>query len=153
MSALFVVGSGGLVLVASLFPSGRFEPPRAVWSVSLAIATIGVFSVAGDLPAIIAMFPERPAHVSVAQWRLAIGAASPGVVALALWLQIHRYRHVSGPTERQQAKWAMLPLGVFLLHILVLAILPQFLWDLRPAPGLVGASCPPCPYRSCSRCA
>jgi hypothetical protein len=67
--------------------------------------------------------------MSAWQWHVAL------VGVLTLWgsglaAQIYRYRRVSGPVERQQAKWVMFILGIFLAVIALGVLVPSLFLDL-----------------------
>jgi hypothetical protein len=112
-----LVGSAaivGLGAVMVTFPDGRAIPRTARWiPVAIAIVLLaapdaiwlGERALQGQLEA-----PGRTAGI----WGAAFGLLSLGGVA-----QVHRYRRVSGPIERQQARWVLLPLAAMLLLIAV----------------------------------
>jgi len=77
-----------VVLVFSLFPSGRFVPRWTRWPLVVVLATLvpySFFPMALPLPGLV--------------WCLVLGESAILVVA-----QLYRYRRVSGPLERQQTK-------------------------------------------------
>jgi hypothetical protein len=82
-----------------LFPDGRFVPPWTRWLILLSI------------PLTVAILYLPPSY----SWALM------GMIVLgAVYAQIHRYRHVSTPTERQQTKWVLFG---FLLWLVLMGIL------------------------------
>ena len=82
-----------------LFPDGRFVPPWTRWLILLSI------------PLTVAILYLPPLY----SWSL-IGM----IVLGAMYAQIHRYRHVSTPTQRQQTKWVLFG---FLLWLVLTGIL------------------------------
>jgi hypothetical protein len=117
-NVLAVLSLTSLFLFLYLFPDGRFVPRWTYW---LAIALVTVM-----VP--IALFPRPP--FAMEDW-------SPLAFALFLlcWLlpgviaQVYRYRHVSGPMQRQQTKWVLFSLTTALTGwaavIILLAIIPS----------------------------
>jgi hypothetical protein len=82
-----------------LFPDGRFVPPWTRWLILLSI------------PLTVAILYLPPLY----SWALM------GMIVLgAIYAQIHRYRHVSTPTQRQQTKWVLFG---FLLWLVLMGIL------------------------------
>jgi len=82
-----------------LFPDGRFVPPWTRWLILLSI------------PLTVAILYLPPLY----SWSLM------GMIVLgAMYAQIHRYRHVSTPTQRQQTKWVLFG---FLLWLVLTGIL------------------------------
>ncbi len=102
--ALFGVGETCLVVFFYIFPSGRFAPRWTRWAALL----VAVFYL------VVIFFPKLPSN-----------AGGPATYAIPLYLltavvaQIHRYRRVSTPRERQQTKWVVFG---FVLAILLIAI-------------------------------
>jgi hypothetical protein len=125
-NVLEVLSLTSLLLFLYLFPDGHFVPRWTYW---LAIALVTVM-------APIALFPRPPFAMEI--W-------SPLAFALFLlcWLlpgviaQVYRYRHVSGPIQRQQTKWVVFGLTTALTGwaavIILLAIIPSL------QPGSVAA--------------
>ena len=93
-------------LFFSLFPDGRWVPRWMRWVVALLIGVVAlatVFSAATGNPS--------PADINF-------------LVALAVWpiilgAQIYRYRHRSTFVQRQQTKWLLLGMAMFVLNIVV----------------------------------
>jgi hypothetical protein len=82
-----------------LFPDGRFVPPWTRWLILLSI----------PLTVVILYLPP------LYSWALL------GMIVLgAMYAQIHRYRHVSTPTQRQQTKWVLFG---FLLWLVLTGVL------------------------------
>jgi hypothetical protein len=94
--ALFVAPS---VALLALFPNGRFVPHWTRWLVLLAaLLTLVWLSPARDAPA---QWWADPTN----RLTLAYGAFTVLALGGALYAQVYRYRQVSSPSERQQAKW------------------------------------------------
>jgi hypothetical protein len=98
-----------------LFPDGRAVPRWARWPIAVLMGVFAMFMVialldsTGLLPASIWQtvvdLNERTSFIFV--------LVLPGLV-LALMSQIYRYRRVSGPAERQQTKWFIFGLALFI---------------------------------------
>jgi hypothetical protein len=94
-----------------LFPDGRFVPHWTRWL---------IFS---SIPVAVAILYSPPYL-----WALL------GVVVLgALYAQIYRYRHVSTPTERQQTKWVLF--GILLWLLLMGILFVPYSIELSLPPG------------------
>jgi hypothetical protein len=125
-NVLAVLNLTSLFLFLYLFPDGQFVPRWTFW---LAIVLVTVM-----VP--IALFPGPPFDMK--KWPpLAFALfllcwVLPGVTA-----QVYRYRHVSGPMQRQQTKWVVFGLTAALTGwagvIILLAIVPSL------QPGSVAA--------------
>ena len=84
-----------------LFPDGRFVPPWTRWLIVLSI------------PTTVAILYVPPSYL----WALV------GVIVIgAMYAQIYRYRHVSTPTERQQTKWVLFGILLWLVLMALLSI-------------------------------
>jgi hypothetical protein len=79
----------------ALFPSGRFVPR---WSWTLLASAAMMFFLATFRDAFIWLFPLFPLSLVV-----------------AIGCQIYRYRRVSTPIERQQTKWVVVGLALFVI--------------------------------------
>ena len=95
-----------------LFPDGRFVPRWTRWLI--------LFSI----PLTVAMLYQPPPYAWVLVGMIVIGA---------MHAQIHRYRHVSTPTERQQTKWVLFGLLLWLLLMGVLSV--PYSFELALPPG------------------
>ena len=95
-----------------LFPDGRFVPRWTRWLI--------LFSI----PLTVAMLYQPPSYA----WAL-VGM----IVIGAMHAQIHRYRHVSTPTERQQTKWVLFGLLLWLLLMGILSV--PYSFELALPPG------------------
>jgi hypothetical protein len=125
-NVLAVLSLASLFLFLYLFPDGQFVPRWTFW-LALVLVTVMV-------P--IALFPGPPFDME--NWSpLAFALfllcwVLPGVIA-----QVYRYRHVSGPMQRQQTKWVIFGLTAAMtgwaLVIILLAIVPSL------QPGSVAA--------------
>ncbi|HEY7347217.1 MAG TPA: hypothetical protein VH599_02775 [Ktedonobacterales bacterium] len=96
---LSVVGSITLLFVGALFPSGRLVP-RWLWIVMLAVVVFG--SPLGDMIPIPG--PEELGALLVLAPLLCLGGA-----------QLYRYWRVSTPVQRQQTKWVVSGLILFIV--------------------------------------
>ena len=108
----------GLILVLGLFPDGRFVPRWARWLAPAMALLMVVF------PDTIWLFESllRTEVEAVVRTRIVVSALF-GVLLLGLVAQVHRYRHVSDATARQQAKWVVAPIGgMAVVSIVVFAV-------------------------------
>ena len=95
-----------------LFPDGRFIPRWTRWLLVLSI------------PVAVAVFYVPPSY----SWALL------GMIVLgAMYSQIYRYRHVSTPPERQQTKWVLF--GILLWIVLMALISVPYGIQLNLPPG------------------
>jgi tRNA A-37 threonylcarbamoyl transferase component Bud32 len=96
-----------VMTVLLIFPNGQLYPEWSKWLLGFWLVLIWSWF----------FFPSLPHNVSVHG-----GLADPlrfgiyfGLVAVGGIAQTQRYRKVSSPTERQQAKWAFLGIGLMFL--------------------------------------
>jgi signal transduction histidine kinase len=61
-----------------------------------------------------------------------LAAGLIGLFAAGLYAQVVRYRHVSGPAERQQTKWVLYGLALWMLSLLLTSIPYIYLGGLPP---------------------
>jgi tRNA A-37 threonylcarbamoyl transferase component Bud32 len=114
--------SWSLVMTLLLtFPNGRLHPKWAKWL--LAFWYVWIWSWF--------FFPDLPHNIAIHG-----GLADPfrfvfyfGLIGIGLATQVHRYRKVASPTERQQAKWAFLGIGL----VFVIAFLEEAPSALNPS--------------------
>jgi hypothetical protein len=119
----------GIVLITVtlyLFPDGRFVPRSTRL---LAIVAVVLVVLSPGLPEGLLRLPPAREEMSAWHWRTAV------LGFLALWgiglaAQIYRYRRVSGPVERQQAKWVMFTFGTFVAVIALGIVIPSLFLDL-----------------------
>jgi hypothetical protein len=123
---IWLLGFILITLTLYLFPDGRFVPrstrPLAIVAVVLVVLSPG-------LPEGLLRLPPAQEEMSAWHWR----AAVLGVLALwaiGLAAQIYRYRRVSGPVERQQAKLVMFTSGSLVAVIALGIVLPSLFLDL-----------------------
>jgi hypothetical protein len=84
-----------------LFPDGRLVPRWTGWLIVLSV------------PLVVSIL-----YLPLPYW----GAYLTLLVTGAIYAQVHRYRHVSAPTGRQQTKWVLYGFLVWWLLILLLGI-------------------------------
>jgi len=100
------------IALFALFPDGRFVPRWTRWLI--------LFSI----PLTVAILYQPPSY----SWALL------GMIVLgAMYAQIYRYRHVSTPTERQQTKWALF--GILLWLVLMGMLFVPYSIELNLPPG------------------
>ncbi|MGD8598626.1 MAG: GAF domain-containing sensor histidine kinase [Anaerolineae bacterium] len=123
MQALLLTGPT-LALLA-LFPNGRLVPSWTGWLLLLTIPwSISLFLV-----------PSFDAASLSEQSPLVLGLQAGWVIVLfaaGLYAQVVRYRHVSGPAERQQTKWVVYGLALWMLGLLLSSIPYFYLGGLPP---------------------
>jgi len=132
---LSILTYGGLFLVYSLFPNGRFVPRWVCWFTVGWIAWGTIYTFFSYLPS------ARLIHNVVWLCELA------GITAAL----VYRYRHVSGLVERQQTKWVVFGIAVPIALVICLKLpallfpslgVPGSLYDLASGPGFLFALIP-----------
>ena len=109
------------LIVLFVFPDGRFVPR---WTRLLGAAAIPAAALLVDFPKLLRAYQGG----SKAGFGLAVLVWSV-FWAAGLYAQAHRYRHVSGPVQRQQTKWVALTLGLLLLVMLFGIFIPSLFID------------------------
>ena len=115
-----------IIVTLYLFPDGRFVPQSTRL---LAIVAVVLVVLSPGLPEGLLRLPRPQQTMSAWHWRMAV------LGLLALWCsglaaQVYRYRRVSGPVERQQAKWVMFTFGTFMAIVALGVVIPSLLLDL-----------------------
>jgi hypothetical protein len=124
-----------LLLVFSLFPTGRFAPRWMRWPMVVVILSTA-FDWISLLTAVGVHFSFFPAALST----LKIRAVDLGFVvflveaALLVVVQLYRYRRVSSPLQRQQTKWVVVGFAVP-MTCWVVEFVPYLLLPALAAPG------------------
>jgi hypothetical protein len=113
-----VFGHALQLLLASLFPTGKFVPR---WSGWIAVGWI-IWSV---------LFFTVLHHLPFAYHTLALVSG----LACVLLAQIYRYRYASSPMQRQQIRWVVLGGCLAIVMVIVLAVPNLFF----PSPGQAGS--------------
>jgi hypothetical protein len=109
------------LVLSFVFPDGRFVPR---WTRLLAAAAIPAAALLVDLPKLFLELPD----VSQGVFKPGLGLAALVFAVFlgpGLYAQAHRYRHVSGPVQRQQTKWVALTLGLLSLVVLFGIFIPS----------------------------
>jgi hypothetical protein len=114
-----------LLIVLLVFPDGRFVP---AWTRLLAGAAVPLLVLFADVSKTMNALPDLPEGISRGRFALQVLVASI-FVATGLWAQVYRYRHVSGPVQRQQTHWVVFSLGLLLVVLFVGLIIPSLLVD------------------------
>jgi hypothetical protein len=104
LSTVFALASILMAVVLAFFPDGRAVPRSARW---LPLGVTALLATRPDAGRLLMRFMEG----DNAEGRL-FAIVWGSLMALGLVSQAHRFRRVSGPLERQQAKWVMAPLAV-----------------------------------------
>src|SRR5579859_4027214 len=118
------------LLVAYLFPNGRFVPRWTRWFALL----VTLFNVIGTF------FPASPFNIGT--WPgLPQIAAQLLVFGTILFAQIYRYLRVSSPSERQQTKWVVLGIVALIIYFIWLTIFSTLYPQMTQAssPGILFA--------------
>jgi hypothetical protein len=115
-----------IIVTLYLFPDGRFVPRSTRL---LAIAAVVLVALSPALPEGMLRLPRAQQEMAIWHWRVAL------LGVLTLWgsglaAQVYRYRRVSGPVQRQQAKWAMFIFGIFVAVIALGIVIPSLFLDL-----------------------
>jgi hypothetical protein len=109
-----------------VFPDGRFVP-RWTWLLAVVAVVLAVLS--PGLPEDMLNLPDAPEGISVLRWRTTV-LAWLGLWGTGIFAQVYRYRRVSGPVERQQAKWVMFTLSLFMAIIGLGLVIPSLFLHL-----------------------
>jgi cation transport ATPase len=118
------------LIVLFVFPDGRLVPR---WTRLLVAAAVPAVMLTGaDLPRIFVELPDVPPGVSKARLGLAVLVWS-GFWAAGIYAQAYRYRHVSGPVQRQQTKWVAFTFGLVLVVLLLGFVIPSLVVDTANA--------------------
>ncbi|MDQ4126542.1 MAG: hypothetical protein M3151_01060 [Actinomycetota bacterium] len=112
-----------LFILFYLFPDGRFVPRWTLWPSLVWVALQGAHYVVSDGPLAPANWPPA----------LLTGVIT-ALIGTCLFAQVHRYRRVSGPAERQQTKWAVFGM-IAMLGVLVLVWVPPAFEPSLEDPG------------------
>jgi len=114
------------IVLLYVFPDGRFVPQ---WTWLLAAAAVALVVLSPSLPEDMLNLPDAPQEVSVLRWRATV-LAWLGLWCTGVFAQVYRYRRVSGPVQRQQAKWVMFTLSLFLAIIGLGYMIPSLYLNL-----------------------
>jgi hypothetical protein len=114
------------LILLFVFPDGRFVPR---WTRLLgAAAVLAAVLFSADLARVFVELPDVPPGVSQARYALAVLAWS-GFWGAGIYAQAYRYRHVSGPVQRQQTKWVTLSLGLIFSVLALGFVIPSLFID------------------------
>ena len=117
--------TGPTMALLALFPNGRLVPAWTGWLLLLTIPwSISLFFVP-SLDAASLSEQSPLVLVLLAGWVI-------GLFVAGLYAQVVRYRHVSGPAERQQTKWVVYGLALWMLGLLLSSIPYIYLGGLPP---------------------
>ncbi|GAA2972534.1 signal transduction histidine kinase [Microbacterium terrae] len=120
--AATAVASIAFLALAPLFPTGTPVPRwgtaiAATWLVFGSVSLLVPWWTLGDV------------------WILAGSATALSLVTLTIVAQVLRFRHHSDRTQRQQTKWVLLSLSLFLLSLVPVFITPPGTIDAMSGPG------------------
>jgi hypothetical protein len=128
---VWVLANFLFLILLFVFPDGRFVPR---WTRLLGAAAIP----AAVLVDLTQELSKARLGLTALIWSLFWG--------VGLYAQIYRYRHVSGPVQRQQTKWVALAFGLIVLFLLLGVVLPfvvvdaasgWFVWALPALAALI----------------
>jgi hypothetical protein len=113
-----------IILVAFLFPTGRFVPRWMRW-LSVIIFVLFAFQ---------AFLPDSPFNSN--NWPSLLSTLTfLAIFGCMMFSQIHRYRRVSNSLQRQQTKWVIFAFSIYIVgicaEVLGLELLPQYFPTLR----------------------
>jgi hypothetical protein len=108
------------IALFALFPTGRFVPLWTRWLVLLSIVSTPfvVYASLGNWANLIALSPAATLIFLM--------------IAAAVYAQIYRYLRVSGQNERQQTKWSVSGLVLWIL-VTGVSTVPYILLQIRPS--------------------
>jgi signal transduction histidine kinase len=106
-----------------LFPNGKMVPNWTRWLL--------LISIPWSLLAILIPITPTPGSTNITGI-LIIAIPWIALTVLGVYAQIHRYRRVSTPEERQQTKWILFGFGLWIGYILISSIPYFYLESLPP---------------------
>jgi hypothetical protein len=113
-----------IILIAFLFPTGRFVPRWTGWLTVALIVLLAFQSFFPDSPVNPNNWPAVPSTLSLL-----------GTFGALAFSQVYRYRRVSSVQQRQQTRWVVFAFSIFLVgvgaEVLGLEVLPQYFPALR----------------------
>jgi len=104
-----IIMTAPTMALLALFPNGRFTPAWTRWAV-LASVLVGLLFLAT---------PFNPNLTEQSIWGIPLLIVAALIPVLGIYAQAYRYRHTATATERQQTKWAVFGLGLWLGYILI----------------------------------
>lgn len=120
LQGLLMVAFACYLILLFVFPNGQFVPRWLRW------------------PALILTLVSAPVIPSMAYTAAGAFLTIPPL-SLGVWSQIHRYRKMSSPTERQQTKWVLIGFGFFAIGV-VFFTLPFILLPAQFDPAALAIS-------------
>jgi signal transduction histidine kinase len=115
------LSNASLFIFFYLFPDGRFVPRWTRW---LAAAMILLVALSFFFPD----SPLNPDNYPVPIFLLFL----LGLLLTGVFAQVYRYRRVSGPVERQQAKWVVFGFAAALCGFLAVLFFGEVLFSVEP---------------------
>lgn len=113
-----------LYALLMLFPNGKFVPEWTRWVVILSVPwNIGYILIA---PFDYGSLTQAPLITAIVVIFLVLFTLT------GIFAQLYRFRKVSSPSERQQTKWVVFGLSIWLLYILITSIPFMYLNNLPP---------------------
>ncbi|PWJ49873.1 Histidine kinase-, DNA gyrase B-, and HSP90-like ATPase [Quadrisphaera granulorum] len=122
LDAFTVLSCFGFLVVAYLFPDGRFVPGWSRW----------LIAGWGAAAALALAFPWDTFPPAA---QVLLGVLTTPLLLTLVGTQVHRYRAVSTPLERQQTTWFLLALTLQVTWYLAVVALPVHTIEALPAAG------------------
>ena len=127
VNALWFLAWLAMLYMIVTFPTGRFVPSWTRWLALTGGLVLIAFPASPDV--LMRFIEDRPPD----GWPL-VGATALMTLGLgAFGVQAYRFRRLNDWTERQQVKWALVPLLALILYVCIVIVLPGFFVDLPDA--------------------
>ena len=114
------------VVLMCIFPTGRFVPTWTRWLVV----------VSGTITIMILLRPDENWAAFSSPYTRIVGGVLGAILVLGIYAQVYRYRHASLLLEREQTKWVLVGLIIWMVYLAVSSV-PWFIQQNRPTDQLV----------------
>lgn len=104
------------VVLMCIFPTGRLVPAWTRWLVV----------VSGSVTLLILLRPEENWAAFSSPYTRIVGGVLGGILVLGIYAQVYRYRHASSLLEREQTKWVLVGLIIWMVYLAVSSV-PWFI--------------------------
>ena len=109
------------VVLMCIFPNGRLVPAWTRWLVV----------VSGSVTLMILLRPDENWAAFSSPYTRIIGGALGVILVLGIYAQVYRYRHASSLLEREQTKWVLVGLIIWMVYLAVSSV-PWFIQQNLP---------------------
>lgn len=109
------------VVLMCIFPNGRLVPAWTRWLVV----------VSGSVTLMILLRPDENWAAFSSPYTRIIGGALGAILVLGIYAQVYRYRHASSLLEREQTKWVLVGLIIWMVYLAVSSV-PWFIQQNLP---------------------